>query len=71
MRAPNQWHGVFMTTGKSPAAEFVFLMRIGSDCPAPLASEKTSAVARRTADGWQVSVDGKIVTLAGETASVR
>jgi len=59
--APNQWHGVFMTTAKAPSAEFVVLMRIGSDCPAPLAGEKVSATAKRNGEVWQVSVDGKTV----------
>jgi hypothetical protein len=69
--APNQWHGVFMTTAKAASAEFVVLLRIGSECPAALAGEKVSATAKRNGDAWQVSVDGKTVTLAGETVSVK
>ena len=68
---PNQWHGIFMTTGKSAAAEFVALLRIGSECPLPAAGVRVSAVATKTADGWEVRVDGKTVTLGAETASVK
>ena len=31
---PNQWHGVFATREKSPTAEFVTRMTLGSDCSA-------------------------------------
>jgi hypothetical protein len=63
-----QWHGVFATRGKSESAEFIALMRVGSQCPA---SSQPTAVATRDAKGWQVKVDGKTVVLAGDDVSVR
>jgi hypothetical protein len=66
-KTPNQWHGAFAMTSKAADAEFVALLRIGSECP--LAAAPT-AVAKRVAGGWQVAVDGKTVNLVGETVSV-
>ncbi len=63
---PNQWHGAFATTAKSKEAEFVAVMRVGSDC-----SKGTGATAARSAAGWEVSVDGRTVSLAGDTVSVK
>ena len=63
---PNQWHGAFATSGKSMDAEFVALMRIGSDCAKP-----SAASAVRGAGGWEVKVNGKTVSLAGDTVSVK
>ncbi len=63
---PNQWHGAFATTAKSKDAEFIAVMRVGSDC-----SKGTGASAARSAAGWEVKVDGKTVTLAGDTVSVK
>ncbi len=63
---PNQWHGAFATTAKSKDAEFIAVMRIGSDC-----SKGAGASAARSSGGWEVRVDGKTVSLAGDTVSVR
>ena len=63
---PNQWHGAFATTAKSKDAEFVAVMRVGSDC-----SKASGASAERTAAGWEVKVDGKTVSLAGDTVTVK
>jgi hypothetical protein len=60
-RHPDQWHGVFATTRKSETAEFVALMRIGSDC----SGREEGDIARRAGGGWEVAVDGKTVRLAG------
>ena len=64
--ARDQWHGVFNAMARSAETEFVVLMRVGADC-----KPTASARATRVAGGWQVEVDGKTVTLAGETVSVK
>jgi uncharacterized protein DUF4962/heparinase II/III-like protein len=56
---PNQWHGTFATTAKSTSAEFVTVMRIGSDCK----ESKPLADVAHAGDAWAVKVDGKTVTL--------
>ena len=63
----DQWHGVFNAMAKTPEVEFVVLMRVGAECKA---DGKASAVATRTAGGWRVEVDGRTVSLAGETVTV-
>jgi len=63
---PNQWHGAFATRERSKDAEFVALMRIGADC-----ASASGASAQRVATGWEVKVDGKTVSLAGDTVSVK
>ncbi|MGZ5064878.1 MAG: heparinase II/III domain-containing protein [Usitatibacter sp.] len=63
---PNQWHGAFVTASKSDNAEFVTLLRIGSDC-----SKAGDASASRAAGGWQVKVAGKTVEFAGDDVRVR
>lgn len=60
-RQPNQWHGVFATTRKSEAAEFVAVMRLGSDCRDTAAG---ASVARRVSGGWEVAVDGRTVKIS-------
>jgi hypothetical protein len=67
-RTPNQWHGAFAMTTKATEAEFVALMRIGSECP--LAAAPT-AVAKKVSAGWQVEVDGKTVNLQGDNVTVK
>ena len=62
---PNQWHGRFTSAQKSTTAEFVMLMRIGSDCRR---DDTTRAV--KAPDGWRVQVDGATVALAGERVGV-
>ncbi len=61
-KQPNQWHGTFATTQKTQGAEFIAVMRIGTDC-----SEVATAApaARRVAGGWEVAIDGKTVKLPG------
>ncbi|HXN15627.1 MAG TPA: heparinase II/III family protein, partial [Usitatibacter sp.] len=83
---PNQWHGRFATAAKSTNAEFVTIMRVGSDCtPQPIAAAAggkrlvvtaaakttTSAAATRISGGWSVAIDGKTVTLLDDTATVK
>ncbi len=65
-REPDQWHGAFATTSKSKDAEFVALMRVGSDCAKP-----SAASAERADGGWRVKVDGKTIDLAGDNVSVK
>jgi hypothetical protein len=65
---PDQWHGTFATAAKSPSAEFVALLRIGSDCSE---AKSAGAVARRTGNEWSITVDGKTVSLAGENVAVK
>jgi hypothetical protein len=65
-KTPDQWHGTFATTGKSDNAEFVALMRIGSDCPT---TTLPTASAKKTAQGWEVAVDGKTVKVSGDRVS--
>jgi hypothetical protein len=85
---PNQWHGVFAAIAKSANAEFVAIMRIGSDCsgqtgtqsssPTPTRGKRrvvegapvTASSATRIAGGWSVNVNGRIVTLNGDNATV-
>ena len=61
-----EWHGTFATTRKSQKAEFVALMRVGSDC-----TKATGATAKQAEGGWQVSVDGKTVTFADGNVTLR
>ena len=42
---PNQWHGTFASTAKSVSAEFVAVMRIGSDCTTQAVTAATSTAA--------------------------
>ena len=63
---PNQWHGAFATAAKSKEAEFVAVMRVGADC-----SKGTGASAARNAAGWEVKVDGRTVSLAGDNVTVK
>ncbi len=67
-KTPDQWHGTFATTGKSPGAEFLMLMRIGSDCPQ---AELPTASAKKGPDGWEVAVDGTTVSIAGERVTAK
>ena len=62
----DQWHGVFNAMARSTDVEFVVLMRVNAECKA-----EPSAKATRAANGWQVEVDGKTVTLSGEAVSVK
>jgi hypothetical protein len=66
-KTPNQWHGAFAMTSRAADAEFVALLRIGSECP--LAAAPT-AVAKRVTGGWQVAVDGRTVNLIGDSVAV-
>lgn len=61
---PNQWHGRFTSVEKSKTAEFVVMMRIGSDC------RPDAAKAVKAQDGWRVQVDGTTVALGGERVQV-
>ena len=64
-REPSEWHGTFATTARSPQAEFLTVMRVGSDCGAG------AAEAARAGDGWRVSVDGRIVELSADRIGVK
>jgi YD repeat-containing protein len=66
----NQWHGTFATTAKSSAAEFVVVMRIGSDCGAAPRGG-APAGAKRAGDAMEVSVDGRVVRFSRDAVSVK
>jgi hypothetical protein len=59
----NQWHGTFASTVKSPAAEFIAVMRVGADCPA--------ATTKRVGDASEVAVGGKTVSFSSGAVTVR
>jgi hypothetical protein len=61
---PNQWHGRFTAAQPSNAAEFLVLMRVGSECRGP------SATATRAGKGWRVQVDGASIALSGDDVRV-
>jgi hypothetical protein len=65
---PNQWHGTFATTAKSEDAEFVALLRIGSDCGAKGAD---AASAARIAGGWEVKAGGRTIDLVDDAVTVK
>ena len=65
----NQWHGTFVTKAKSNAAEFVVVMRVGSDCGAK--PRGAAAAAKRAGEATEVTVDGRVVRFEGETVTVR
>lgn len=62
-QTPPEWHGAFVTASASQHAEFVALMRIGSDC-SPKAGE--TPVVQNVDGGMQVTVNGKTARIAGE-----
>jgi hypothetical protein len=62
----NEWHGTFATTRKSQKAEFVALLRVGSDCSKP-----SGATAKQVDGAWQVAIDGKVVTFAEGSVTLR
>jgi hypothetical protein len=66
-KTPNQWHGTFATRTKSESAEFVALMRIGTECAQ---AAVPTAVAKRVGGGWQVAVDGRTVSLSSDSIAV-
>jgi hypothetical protein len=59
----NQWHGTFASTVKSPAAEFIAVMRVGADCPA--------ATAKRAGDAAEVSVNGRTLRFGSDAVTVK
>jgi hypothetical protein len=59
-----QWHGTFATTEKTREAQFVTLMRIGSDC----APGDAPASARRVGGRWEVKVGARALHLGGDGA---
>jgi len=63
----DQWHGVFAAAGKTPEAEFVALMRVGSACK----SGEPDAHATKIDGGWRVDVGSAHVTFNGDEASVQ
>ena len=63
---PNQWHGTFVTDGKSTRAEFIALMRIGAEC----APRPSPAKLLPTAEGLQVEVEGAAVVFGADGAKV-
>jgi hypothetical protein len=66
----NQWHGTFATTAKSAAAEFLVVMRIGSDCSGK-ARDASPPSAKRSGDAIDLSIDGRTVHFAGEIVTVK
>jgi uncharacterized Zn-binding protein involved in type VI secretion len=67
-QTPPEWHGAFVTASASQHAEFVALMRIGSDC-SPKAGE--TPVVQNVDGGMQVTVNGKTARIAGEEVTMR
>jgi hypothetical protein len=63
-----EWHGSFAASAKSPAAEFLAVMRIGVDCSAKAAGV---ASVTRAGDALQLALDGKTVTFTGDSVAVR
>ena len=66
----SQWHGTFATVGKLAAADFVVVMRVGSDCSARH-GEAAGAQAKREADAIEVAVAGHRIRFAGESVTVQ
>ena len=62
---PNQWHGVFRAKAASANAEFVALMRVGSDC-----SNASSATFTGSGNNEAVHVDGRTITLHDRSADL-
>ena len=65
-----QWHGTFATTAKSSAAEFVVVMRVGSDCGAAPRGGRPAG-AKRAGDAMEVSVDGRVVRFSRDAVTVK
>jgi len=63
----DQWHGVFAATAKTPEAEFVALMRVGSACK----SGEPDAHATKIDGGWRVDVGSAHVTFNGDEVRVQ
>ncbi|HUQ27811.1 MAG TPA: DUF4962 domain-containing protein [Usitatibacter sp.] len=66
----NQWHGTFATTAKSNAAEFVAIMRIGSDCTGK-PREGFDASAKRSGDVTELTVDGRVLRFGADAVTVK
>ena len=67
---PNQWHGTFTSAAKTQAAEFVALMRIGSDCATLAVTSGASAAVpgsgkRRQSGGGGPATGTSIAKIAG------
>jgi len=64
----NQWHGTFATSTPSREAEFIAVMRVGSDCTR---IRGAPASAKRSGDTMEVSVEGKTIRFAGDAVTVK
>ena len=65
-----QWHGTFAATSRSSNAEFVAVMRVGSDCTG-LPRNATPAAAKRAGDALEVAVNGRVVRFTGDGVAVK
>ncbi len=62
-------HGVFSTTQKSTSADFVTLVRIGSDCSD--VDGKDTQRAKKEGDTWRVDVASRSLRLSGDEVVLR
>ena len=65
--AANEWHGTFATASRSDNAEFLTVMRVGSDCSTP----STAGEPARAGDGWRIALEGRIVELSSDRVTVK
>jgi hypothetical protein len=64
----NQWHGTFATSTPSNEAEFIAVMRVGSDCTRIRGGP---ASAKRSGEAMEVSVEGRTIRFAGDAVTVK
>jgi hypothetical protein len=65
----NQWHGTFAAMKPSSTAEFIAVLRVGSDCGA--SPRRAEASAKRVGEATEVQVDGRTVRFGDGTVGVR
>ena len=65
----NQWHGTFAASAPSSTAEFIAVLRVGSDCGTN--PRRGPAIAKRAGDATEVQVDGRTLRFGDGTVSVR
>ncbi|HET7730090.1 MAG TPA: DUF4962 domain-containing protein [Usitatibacter sp.] len=67
---PSQWHGRFGTVEKSKSAEFLVLMRVGTDCRRGTGEGRASAAVARAGTAWRVQLEGASVLVGGDDVQV-
>ena len=65
-KARSEWHGTFTAKEKSLRAEFITVMRVGTDC-----GKASGASATREGGGWRVAIGDRTIAFEGEVASLR